>query len=77
MSRKVKQENICSFPIVGPAMLHLLQDIATDADEPVDMTNPLRQVIVNTHAPAVVSEVQDDSLLVAEIREDMREGKRF
>ncbi len=60
-----------------PSMLHLLQDIATDADEPVDVTNPLRQVIVNTHSPAVVSEVPDDSLLVAEIREDMREGKRF
>jgi predicted ATPase len=60
-----------------PAMLHLLQDIATDANEPVDATNPLRQVIVNTHSPAVVSEVSDDSLLVAEIKEDMREDKRF
>jgi predicted ATPase len=60
-----------------PAMLHLLQDIATDPDEPVDETNPLRQVIVNTHSPAVVSEVSDDSLLVAETREDFRDGKRF
>ena len=34
-----------------PAMLRLLQDIATDADEPVDEDNPLRQVIVNTHSP--------------------------
>jgi len=60
-----------------PAMLHLLQDIATDADEQVDETNPLRQVIVNTHSPAVVSEVPDNSLLLAEIREDMRGGHRF
>jgi predicted ATPase len=60
-----------------PAMLHLLQDISTDPDEPVDETNPLRQVIVNTHSPSVVSEVPDDSLLIAEIREDMREGQRF
>ncbi|MEW6664573.1 MAG: AAA family ATPase [Thermodesulfobacteriota bacterium] len=60
-----------------PAMLELLQDIATDPDEPVDDTNPLRQVIVNTHSPAVVSEVPDDSLLVAEITEDIQEGKRF
>lgn len=49
-----------------PAMLNLLQDIATDAQEPIDSGNPLRQVIVNTHSPAVVSEVPDDSLLIAE-----------
>jgi predicted ATPase len=60
-----------------PAMLHLLQDIATDPDEPVDETNPLRQVIVNTHSPVVVSEVPDNSLLVAETKEDMQEGRRF
>ncbi|MFH1351880.1 MAG: AAA family ATPase [Pseudomonadota bacterium] len=60
-----------------PAMLHLLQDIATDPDEPVDETNPLRQVIVNTHSPVVVSEVPDDSLLVAETKEDMQDGRRF
>jgi hypothetical protein len=60
-----------------PAMLSLLRDIATDPDEPVDETNPLRQVIVNTHSPAVVSEVPDESLLVAEIREDVRDGRRF
>ncbi len=60
-----------------PAMLNLLQDIATDPDEPVDETNPLRQVIVNTHSPAVVSEVPDGSLLVAENREDVRDDQRF
>lgn len=52
-----------------PAMLRLLQDIATDPDEPVDDANPLRQVIVNTHSPTVVSEVPDDTLLVAETEE--------
>ena len=60
-----------------PAMLHLLQDIATDPDEPVDDTNPLRQVIVNTHSPAVVSEVPEDSLLVAELKEDIQDNRRF
>ena len=60
-----------------PAMLHLLRDIATDPDEPVDGTNPLRQVIVNTHSPAVVSEVPDDSLLIAELKEDIQEDRRF
>jgi len=49
-----------------PAMLRLLRDIATDPNEPVDETNPLRQIIVNTHSPVVVLESDDDSLLVAE-----------
>ena len=60
-----------------PAMLQLLQDIAIDPNEPVDETNPLRQVIVNTHSPAVVSEVPDTSLLVAESKEDILDGQRF
>src|SRR5262249_23318040 len=37
-----------------PAMLRLLQDIAVNVEEPVSPDNPLRQVIVNTHSPAVV-----------------------
>ena len=49
-----------------PAMLRLLQDIATDVEEPVGAGNCLRQVVINTHSPAVVSEVPDDCLLVAE-----------
>lgn len=48
-----------------PAILHLLQDIACNAFEPVGDDNPLRQVIINTHSPSVVREVPDDSLLVA------------
>lgn len=58
-------------------MLQLLQDIAIDPNERVDETNPLRQVIVNTHSPAVVSEVPDASLLVAETKEDIKDGQRF
>lgn len=46
------------------SMVRLLRDIAVDPREPVDDTNPLRQVIINTHSPAVVSEVPDDSLIV-------------
>ena len=60
-----------------PAMLRLLQDIATDTDEPVGEDNPLRQVIVNTHSPAVVGEVPDGSLLVAELAEKLVGQKRF
>ncbi len=60
-----------------PAMLELLQDIATDVGEPIGPDNPLRQVIVNTHSPAVVSQVPDDSLLVAELKETVKDGRRF
>ena len=60
-----------------PAMLQLLKDIATDTEEPVDIDNPLRQVIINTHSPAVVQQIQDADLLVAELREMVQDGKRF
>ena len=49
-----------------PAMLNLLKDIAMDTEEPIGTDNPLRQVIINTHSPAVVAQIPDDSLLVAE-----------
>jgi predicted ATPase len=49
-----------------PAMLQLLYDIATDVYEPVSADNPLRQVIINTHSPAVVAQAPDDSVLMAE-----------
>jgi len=61
-----------------PAMIGLLQDIATDVNEPASSDNPLRQVIVNTHSPAVVLQVPQDMLLVAEPRESISpEGQRF
>ena len=61
-----------------PAMLNLLKDIATDVDERIGPDNPLRQVIINTHSPAVVAQISDESLLVAEHIEMFRnDGKRF
>jgi predicted ATPase len=60
-----------------PAILRLLQDIAVDADWAIDSDNPLRQVIINTHSPAVVSQIPDDALLVAEPKETLRSGQRF
>jgi predicted ATPase len=60
-----------------PAMLELLQDIAIDVTEPLDPDNPLRQVIINTHSPAVVSQVPDDSLLMAELKEMAAGPRRF
>lgn len=58
-------------------ILRLLQDIATDVTQPVGPDNPLRQMIINTHSPAVVAQVPDDSLLVAELRETVRNGQQF
>lgn len=49
-----------------PAILELLQEIAVDVSSAVDSTNPLRQVIINTHSPTVVQQVPEDSLLIAE-----------
>ncbi|NER38351.1 MAG: AAA family ATPase [Oscillatoria sp. SIO1A7] len=60
-----------------PKILELLKDIATDVEEPIGLDNPLRQVIVNTHSPAVVGQVEDNSLLVAELKETVRESQRF
>jgi predicted ATPase len=59
-----------------PAIIRLLQDIASDPNQPVGVDNPLRQVIVNTHSPLVVQQVPDDSLLVAEIKESLRKNTR-
>lgn len=59
-----------------PAILSLLQDIATDPESPYDSQEPLRQVIINTHSPAVVTQVPDDCLLVVESNEIIRNGER-
>jgi predicted ATPase len=60
-----------------PKILQLLQDIATDTMEEVDVDNPLRQVIINTHSPSVVLQVPEDSLVVAELKEVVRNGQTF
>ncbi len=60
-----------------PAMLNLLQDIAMDTEELVGLDNPLRQIIINTHSPAVVAQIPEDSLLVAESIELNESGKRY
>ncbi|NUM37051.1 MAG: AAA family ATPase, partial [Candidatus Brocadiae bacterium] len=60
-----------------PAMLQLLQDICTDTNLSVGVDNPLRQVIINTHSPSVVAQVPEQSLLVAGIKEIIKNEKRF
>lgn len=60
-----------------PAMIRLLQDLTTDVSdlEMQDEVNPLRQVIINTHSPAVVLQVSDESLLLADAAEVVRDGQ--
>jgi predicted ATPase len=55
------------------AMLDLLDNIATDPTVETGDDNPLRQVIINTHSPAVVQQVPDDSLLFADLVEKISE----
>ncbi|AWG26158.1 AAA family ATPase [Flavobacterium kingsejongi] len=50
-------------------MVELLKGMASDTDYPVDDDNPLRQVIINTHSPIVVSAVPDESLYLAKKKE--------
>lgn len=57
-----------------PAMLDLLQSLATDLDAEADDTNPLRQVIINTHSPEVAGLVPPDSLLVTKPRPILEGG---
>jgi hypothetical protein len=59
------------------SFLLCISSIVTDVEEPVGPDNPLRQVIINTHSLAVVGQVPDDSLLVAELKELTRGGERF
>ncbi len=48
------------------AMVSLLKDIAVDTDRAPGEENPLRQVIVATHSPALVQLLDEDDLLLAE-----------
>lgn len=48
-----------------PQMVELLENMAVDPVEEVDDNNPLRQVIINSHSPLVVSSVSDESLYLA------------
>ncbi len=46
-----------------PVMCELLRDLCVDPKEEVNEDNPLRQVIVNTHSPDVVSEFDYSEIL--------------
>jgi predicted ATPase len=50
-----------------PEMIQLLADLSSEVNEnrEYDQADGLRQVIINTHSPAVVLQVPEDSLLLA------------
>ena len=52
-------------PASLPAMVEILRDLAVDPDDAPDDDNPLRQVIANTHSPALVQLLAPDELLSA------------
>ena len=47
------------------AILDLIKGIALDAQDQPGFDNPLRQVIINTHSPAVVANIGEDDLVIA------------
>lgn len=51
-----------------PAMVRLARELATNTSQPAGPDNPLRQVILNTHAPAVIAQITADDLMIAENR---------
>ena len=59
------------------AMIELLRDTAVDVSLADDEDNPLRQVIINTHSPAVVAQIPDDCLLFAEKQPQLADRLRF
>ncbi len=63
-------------PERAEVMLDLLYDIAADSQSPVDDDRPLRQVIVNTHAPVIAALVRTDDLLFASLRSKLVQRRR-
>lgn len=57
-----------------PAMLRLLEDLAVDPKYTVDETNPLQQVIVNTHSPVFAAQASEESVLMASQSYQMVDG---
>lgn len=49
-----------------PALVRLIRGLCADTERPAGTDNPLRQVIVNTHAPGVIRETSESDLLIAE-----------
>lgn len=53
-------------PSKVPALVDLLRSYAVDPELGVDLDNPLRQVVLNTHSPDVVRRLQSEEILFVE-----------
>ena len=62
-----------------PAIIQLLRDLSADPKEqqPPDIGEQMRQVIINTHSPSVVMQVPEDSLVIAETVDISRGPESF
>jgi predicted ATPase len=61
-----------------PKILNLLQDMAVDTQDAIGPDNPLRQVIISTHSPAVVLQVPAESLVIADLQKAIApDGQRY
>ena len=49
-----------------PAIVELLGDMAVDTRYAIGPDNPLRQVIINTHSPLVIQQLQTESIIVSQ-----------
>lgn len=58
-----------------PNLVQLLRDYAVDVHEPVSSDNPLRQVLVNTHSPEVVRQVDTDEMVFVESASSLTDGQ--
>lgn len=58
-----------------PQIVDLIRDFAVDPFRPPGADNPLRQMIINTHSPAVVQLVGDQDLLMASEQLVVVEGR--
>lgn len=48
-----------------PAIVELLKSIVVDVDDEVNEDNPLRQIIINTHSPIVIRNLNKEDLVLA------------
>jgi predicted ATPase len=56
------------------AMVRLLRDLAVDSTSPLNETNPLRQVVINSHSPLVYREVPCEDRLFMTAVDAKRNG---
>ena len=59
-----------------PAMVQLLQDIAVDPQFAAGDDNPLRQVVINTHAPVVINWIAPENIIYLDNQVVLKEGSR-